>query len=69
MGDNRRFHWRVYGTARGQRYEVYSIGLEQWAECTTPEQAAAVADALESFYENAADQGTAVKIPTTNEGD
>lgn len=46
LGDKRRFHWRVFN----DRYEVYSIGLEQWAECATPRQAEAVADALEAFY-------------------
>ncbi len=51
MGDNRRFHWRIYGSENGQRYEVYSIGLEQWAECLTPDHAKAVADALEALYE------------------
>ena len=56
MGDNRRFHWRIYGCERGQRYEVYSIGLVQWAECTTPEHAAACADALEAMYENVSDE-------------
>ncbi len=33
-------------------YEVYSIGLELWAECPTPELAILVADALEAIYEN-----------------
>jgi hypothetical protein len=49
MGDGRRFHWRILN----DRYEVYSIGLDQWAECHTPEHAATVADALEAFYANA----------------
>ena len=48
MGDKRRFHWRILN----DRYEVYSIGLDQWAECNTPEHAKTVADALESFYAN-----------------
>lgn len=48
MGDKRRFHWRIYN----ERYEVYSIGLDQWAECNTPDHAKAVADALEAFYAN-----------------
>lgn len=46
LGDKRRFHWRILN----DRYEVYSIGLDQWAECATQEHAAAVADALEAFY-------------------
>ena len=50
MGDGRRFHWRVYGTNGGQRYEVYSIGLQQWADCATPEEANVICDALEAFY-------------------
>lgn len=47
LGDKRRFHWREYNG----RYEVYSIGLEQWAECDTPQQAETVANALEAFYD------------------
>lgn len=49
MGDQRRFHWRILN----DRHEVYSIGLEQWAECSTAEKAKTVADALEAFYRNA----------------
>lgn len=46
-GDKRRFHWRVFNGG----YEVYSIGLDQWAVCNSPEHAATIADALETFYE------------------
>jgi hypothetical protein len=53
MGDKRMFHWREYN---GGKYEVYSIGLEQWAECLSADRAIAVADALELFYANVADE-------------
>ena len=53
IGDGKRFHWRVYGSEKGQRYEVYSIGMDQWAECADAERAEAIASALESFYANA----------------
>ena len=46
MGDRRRFHAREYNG----RYEVYSIGLDQWAECDSAEKAQTVADALELLY-------------------
>jgi hypothetical protein len=49
MGDKRMFHWREYNSGR---YEVYSIGLTQWAECLTADRAKTVADALEIFYAN-----------------
>jgi heterodisulfide reductase subunit A-like polyferredoxin len=50
LGDGKRFHWRIYNPGTGQRYQVYSIGLEHWAECLTPEHAEAVATALELLY-------------------
>lgn len=60
MGDGRRFHWRVYGTNNGQRYEVYSINLKQWADCATPEEANVICDALEAIYASTPnDQGEA----------
>lgn len=56
MGDKRRFHWRrcdqwINGVSQEQ-YEVYSIGLETWAICYLPTEAAAVADGLELLYAN-----------------
>ena len=48
MGDQRRFRTREYNG----RWEVYAIGLEQWAECNTATHAQTVADALEAFYAN-----------------
>jgi len=45
-GDKRRFHAREYNG----RWEVYSIGLDQWAECDSAEKAQTVANALELLY-------------------
>jgi hypothetical protein len=56
MGDNRLFHSRPCKAANDSRggptWEVYSLGLEQWAECKSPEHAKVVRDALEDFYSN-----------------
>jgi hypothetical protein len=65
MGDNRRFHWREYN---GGRYEVYSIGMMQWAECLSEGRAKVVADALEMFYANvASDLSPAQKDATSTQ--
>lgn len=52
MGDGRRFHWRRCDRNGHEEYEVYSLGLETWAICYLPEEAAAVADGLELLYAN-----------------
>lgn len=52
MGDGRRFHWRRCDRNGQEEYEVYSIGLETWATCYLPTEAAAVADGLELLYAN-----------------
>jgi hypothetical protein len=52
MGDGRRFHWRRCDQRGQEQYEVYSIGLETWATCYLPDEAAAVADGLELLYAN-----------------
>ena len=54
MGDNRMFHSREGNINREglPTWEVYSIGLEQWATCRSAETARAVSDALEAFYSN-----------------
>ena len=51
MGDNKRFHWRNIGTMSGQIFEVYSVGLELWAECLTLEKAKIVAESLEEYFD------------------
>ncbi len=55
MGDKRRFHIRELNG----KYQVYSIGLEHWAECNTQKHAQAIADALEVFFEE--DEYTEIK--------
>ncbi len=57
MGDNRMFHSREGNVNREglPTWEVYSIGLEQWATCRSAETARAVSDALEAFYSNSKD--------------
>lgn len=51
MGDNKRFHYRIYGSENGQRYEVYTVGLNQWAECLNEEAAKIICEALEKYYD------------------
>lgn len=54
MGDNRMFHSREGDKTRygDPTWQVYSIGLEPWATCNSPEKSKTVRDALEAFYSN-----------------
>jgi hypothetical protein len=47
LGDGKRFHYREANF----RYEIYSPGLELWAECRDAQQAETVASALERYYD------------------
>ena len=50
FADGKLFHARPYGSERGPMWEVYSMGLDQWAECHTEERAKMIAALLNSFY-------------------
>lgn len=52
MGDKKRFHYRIYGSERGQKYEIYTMGLNQWAECDDEERAKTICEALEKYFDH-----------------
>lgn len=51
MGDNKRFHTRVYGSERGQTFEVYGQGLDQWCDCLDENRAKVIAESLENYFD------------------
>jgi hypothetical protein len=46
MGDNRRFHCRVYN---GDKWQVYGLGLDHVCECDSDPIALMIAEALEAM--------------------
>lgn len=65
-GSGLRYHWREYGAEAGTRWEVYTPGLNQVAECLSPENAKLVCDALNATEEDfpITDPFTAARHPS-----